>query len=74
MDKLSYALGLSMGNNFKASGIETLTVEDFTRGVQAVFEGAKPEMTYDEAKQVINEYFTHLQQPFWRKIKNVPES
>ena len=42
MDKLSYAVGLSMGNNFKASGIETLTVEDFTRGVQAVFEGANP--------------------------------
>ena len=85
MDKLSYALGLSMGNNFKASGIETLTVEDFTRGVQAVFEGAKPEMTYDEAKQVINDILPICsrnsmkkiglrEKPFWRKIKNVPES
>ena len=62
MDKLSYALGLSMGNNFKSSGIQTLNVEDFARGVQAVFENSKPEMTYDEAKEIINDYFTRLQQ------------
>lgn len=61
MDKLSYALGLSMGNNFKSSGIDKINVDDFTRGVQAVFEGTKPEMSYDEAKQVINDYFTRLQ-------------
>ena len=74
MDKLSYALGLSMGNNFKASGIETLKVEDFTRGVQAVFEGVKPEMTYDEAKQVINEYFTRLQQELNEKNRAAGEA
>lgn len=74
MDKLSYALGLSMGNNFKASGIETLKVEDFTRGVQAVFEGVKPEMTYDEAKRVINEYFTRLQQELNEKNRAAGEA
>ena len=62
MDKLSYALGLSMGNNFKSSGIAALSVDDFARGVQAVYENAKPEMTYDEAKQIVNDYFTRLQQ------------
>ncbi len=74
MDKLSYALGMSMGNNFKASGIEALTVEDFTRGVQAVYEGAKPEMTYDEAKQVINDYFTRLQQELDEKNRAAGEA
>ena len=62
MDKLSYALGLSMGNNFKSSGIAALSVDDFARGVQAVYENVKPEMTYDEAKQIVNDYFTRLQQ------------
>lgn len=62
MDKLSYALGLSMGNNFKSSGIAALSVDDFAHGVQAVYENAKPEMTYDEAKQIVNDYFTRLQQ------------
>lgn len=62
MDKLSYALGLSMGNNFKSSGIAALSVDDFARGVQAVYENVKLEMTYDEAKQIVNDYFTRLQQ------------
>ena len=61
MDKLSYALRLSMGNNFKSSGIQTLSVTDFANGVKAVYEGEKPEMTYDEAKQVINDFFTQMQ-------------
>lgn len=61
MDKLSYALGLSMGNNFKSSGIQTLSVTDFANGVKAVYEGEKTEMTYDEAKQVINDFFTQMQ-------------
>ena len=61
MDKLSYALGLSMGNNFKSSGIQTLSVTDFANGVKAVYEGEKPEMPYDEAKQVINDFFTQMQ-------------
>ena len=61
MDKLSYALGLSMGNNFKSSGIQTLSVTDFANGVKAVYEVEKPKMTYDEAKQVINDFFTQMQ-------------
>lgn len=60
-DRLSYALGLSMGNNFRASGIDTINVQDFADGVAAVFYGADQRMTYDEAKQVIQEYFTALQ-------------
>lgn len=60
-DRLSYALGLSMGNNFRASGIDTINVQDFADGVAAVFYGADQRMSYDEAKQVIQEYFTALQ-------------
>lgn len=37
MDKLSYALGLSMGHNFLGSGIKSLNVEDFAKGVEAVY-------------------------------------
>lgn len=61
LDRLSYALGLSMGNNFRASGITGINVNDFTDGVAAVFDGVKPKMTYDEAKEVIQEYFEKLQ-------------
>ena len=37
LDRLSYALGLSMGNNFRSSGINEINVGDFTDGVAAVF-------------------------------------
>lgn len=60
-DKLSYALGLSMGNNFRASGINEINVQDFADGVAAVFYGSEPKMTYDEAKEEIQRYFTELQ-------------
>lgn len=60
-DKLSYALGLSMGQNFRASGIDKVQIQDFADGVAAVMYGQELKMSYDEAKQVINEYFTELQ-------------
>lgn len=62
MNKLSYALGLSIGNNFRASGINQIDLESFQKGLQHVLEGIQPEMTYDEAKQVINDYFVELQE------------
>ncbi|MDL2221113.1 FKBP-type peptidyl-prolyl cis-trans isomerase [Parabacteroides sp. OttesenSCG-928-N08] len=62
MDKVSYALGLSIGNNFQNSGIRELQMEDFIQGLSDVLNEVKPAISYDEAKQVINEYFTKLQQ------------
>ena len=61
MDKVSYALGLSIGNNFQNSGINNLVVEDFIDGLKAVLSGGKPAISYDEAKQVIDEFFVKLQ-------------
>lgn len=61
MDKVSYALGLSIGNNFQNSGIKNLQVEDFVQGLKDVLEEARPAISYDEAKEVINEYFVKLQ-------------
>ena len=60
-DSLSYALGLSMGNNFRASGIEKINVQDFADGVTAVFYGSQPKMSYDEAKAEIQKFFTELE-------------
>lgn len=61
LDRISYALGLSMGNNFKSSGIESINIQDFADGVAAVFYGAQPKMTYDEAKEEIRKFFTELE-------------
>lgn len=74
MDKLSYALGLSMGHNFLGSGIKSLNVEDFAKGVEAVYKQEKPEISFDEAKQIINEYFTNLQNEIAEENKRAGEA
>jgi FKBP-type peptidyl-prolyl cis-trans isomerase FklB len=61
MDKISYALGLSIGNNFLSSGIKKVVFEAFLKGMQDVINEAPLAMSYDEAKEVMNDYFTRLQ-------------
>lgn len=61
IDRLSYALGLSMGNNFRSSGIEKINIQDFADGVAAVYDGATTKMSYDDAKAEIQKFFTELE-------------
>ena len=60
MDKVSYALGLSIGNNFQNSGIKSLQIEDFVQGLSDVLNEKQPAITYEEAKKVINDFFMRL--------------
>lgn len=62
MDKISYALGLSIGNNFKTSGINNVNLEDLKKGVEDVLSDKKLQLPYDEAKKVISEFFEKLQE------------
>lgn len=73
LDRLSYALGLSMGNNFKSSGIESINVQDFADGVAAVYYGAAPKMSYDEAKAEIQKFFTALEAKQQEAAKQMAE-
>ncbi len=61
MEKISYALGLSLGNNLLSSGIKQLDVAKLAKGIQDVLEQNQPEISYQEAQQVINEFFGALQ-------------
>jgi FKBP-type peptidyl-prolyl cis-trans isomerases 1 len=61
MDKISYALGLSIGNNFKSGGVKNLNLPDFSKAIEDVFNDVAPAMGYEEAQQVINDYFLELQ-------------
>lgn len=61
MEKVSYALGLSLGNNLMNSGIETIDYAKLAKAIQDVFEKNEPEISYQEAQNVINEFFEQLQ-------------
>ena len=61
MEKVSYALGLSLGNNLLGSGVTALDYGKLAKGIQDVMEQNKPDMSYEDAQAVINEFFTALQ-------------
>lgn len=61
MEKISYALGLSLGNNLINSGISELDYAKLAKGIQDVLEQNQPEISYQEAQQVINTFFEALQ-------------
>lgn len=73
MDKVSYALGLSIANNFLNSGMTEVVYDDFMKGMKDVFEENKPGITYDEAKEVINKYFVEAQRKAMRLNKEAGE-
>ena len=73
MDKISYALGLSIGNNFRASGIKGLEIDDFIKGINDVFNEAKPASAFDEAQRLLQAYFKDLQAEKFEMNKQVGE-
>ncbi len=61
MDKISYALGLSLGQNLRSSGVQNLNYEQLAKGIEDVLSGNQPSISYQEAQQVLNEFFTKLE-------------
>ncbi|MBO7502712.1 MAG: FKBP-type peptidyl-prolyl cis-trans isomerase [Paludibacteraceae bacterium] len=61
MDKISYAIGLSMGQNLRGSGVTKLEYTDLAKGVQDVLEGQKPQISYQEAQTILGQFFSELE-------------
>jgi len=62
MDKISYALGLSLGNNLRNNGFDSLNYQEIAQGMSDLLEGENTKITMQEAQQVINDYFGKLQE------------
>ena len=62
MDKISYALGLSMGQNLMGSGVEKLNYQDLARGIEDVLTHQQPQISSQEAQQVLGQFFQELEQ------------
>lgn len=61
MDKNSYALGMSIAHNMLSSGVKDICFEDFTAGIKAVLEGAKPAVSFEEASELLDRYFAEIE-------------
>lgn len=62
MDKLSYALGMSMASNLMNSGLKQIDVESFVKAFTEIMSNSTPSMSPQEANQVIQSYFSQLQE------------
>ncbi|MCQ2232932.1 MAG: FKBP-type peptidyl-prolyl cis-trans isomerase [Paludibacteraceae bacterium] len=73
MDKISYALGISMASNLKSTGINNLNLSEFQKGFADIIEGRKPSMEIDEAQMLLGQYFNKLQQEADARNKEIGE-
>ena len=61
MDKVSYALGLSLGQNMASSGVKTIEFDDLVAGMKAIMNKEKPAISFEEAQEVLNKFFAELE-------------
>jgi len=62
MDKLSYALGLGIGQQLSQMGAQNLNVDDFAQSIRDVLEGNPLKMKHQEAQQIVQQYFMEQEQ------------
>ena len=59
MDKLSYALGLGIGQQLRQMGLkDTLVIEDFAQSVKDMLEGNELKVKSSEAQGIVSAFFT----------------
>ena len=74
MEKLSYALGLIIGNNLKGMNIEGLLTGEFTRAVEQVLNGEKLEMTEVQAQGLVQEFLREQQEVAGKAAREAGEN
>ena len=62
MDKLSYALGLGIGQQLKQMGLkDNLVIEDFAASIVDVLNGNDLKVSNQEAQQIVNSFFQKVE-------------
>lgn len=57
MDKVSYALGMSIAQNLINSGVVDLNFDDFKNGVKVIYTNETPEVSPEEGNKVLEKFF-----------------
>lgn len=57
MDKVSYALGLGIGQQLSDMGAQSLNIDDFSQAIKDVIAGAKPKIDNQEAQTLVQNFF-----------------
>ena len=62
MDKVSYALGLGIGQQLSQMGASELNIDDFAQAIKDVIAGAELKVQHREAQQIVQDYFAQQEQ------------
>lgn len=68
MDKLSYALGISFGQQIAQVNLQISDFQAFAKGLEVSIKGTAPEIDFAECQQVLNDYFSNIQEEETRKM------
>ena len=61
LEKFSYALGLSIASNLIQSGVKTIDPANFILALEDLFTGKEPQMTPEQANQILQEFMDEQQ-------------
>ena len=62
MEKLSYALGLGIGQQLSQMGATDISAEDFAQAIKDVLEGNELKVSHREAQSIVQDYFQKQEQ------------
>lgn len=57
MDKVSYALGLGIGNQLRQMGASELNIDDLSAAIRDVLGGKEPQVSNREAQTIVQDFF-----------------
>lgn len=73
MDKFSYAIGLSVGQNLMSSGVTELNYNDLAEGIKDVLQKNQPHISYQEVQQILGKFFGELEEKVAGQAKSEGE-
>lgn len=68
-DKVSYSIGMNLGQSFVQQGVDELNFEAMAQGARDVFEKAQLQISIQDANTIVQQYFIGLQERKFEKNK-----
>lgn len=60
MDKLSYALGMSVGQSLMGSGVYKIDFDDLLNGIKTIYLNRNPKISVDEGNDILSKFFDEV--------------
>ena len=74
MDKISYALGLQVGQQLSGLGEVSFDYADLAAGIKDMVEKNQPQISFQEAQQVLGKFFSELEEKVAGEAKAAGEA